>query len=160
MTTFQTKKDPLLRGVSPTPSKIPVRSKRRPPLPTVKPCAVDQENQDPRVRGLVGKNSSYKDSSTQLQCTAALNFCPLLLQRWEQKFSTQRPRVDSAGSRPKAIYQTEERLAESTQLRNPLGELRPSLKGQNVGPGPPPQTGICWGPRKQSPCLGGRMGWA
>ncbi|KAF6340692.1 trophinin associated protein [Rhinolophus ferrumequinum] len=112
MTTFQTKKDPLLRGVSPTPSKIPVRSKRRPPLPTVKPCALDQENQDPR--------------------------------RLEQKFSIQRPLVDSAGPRPKATHQTEksERLVGSTQLRNALGELRPSPRRQNVGPGPSPQTEV------------------
>ncbi|XP_036108825.1 tastin isoform X5 [Molossus molossus] len=112
MTTFQTKKDPLLRGVSPTPSKIPVSSKRRPPVPTVKPCTLDQENQDPK--------------------------------RLEQKFSIQHPLVDSAGPRPKATHQTEkpERLVGSTLLRNPLEELRPSPRGQNVGPGPPPQTEI------------------
>ncbi|XP_060051397.1 tastin isoform X2 [Erinaceus europaeus] len=54
MTTLQARKDPAPRGVSPTPSKIPVRSRRRPPLPTDKPCAPDQENQDPRekVHGL------------------------------------------------------------------------------------------------------------
>lgn len=64
MTTFQARKDPLLRGVSPTPSKIPVRSQRRPPLPTVKPSAVDQENQDPRVRGAWGsEDSSYKEAA-------------------------------------------------------------------------------------------------
>ncbi|XP_016056728.1 PREDICTED: tastin isoform X2 [Miniopterus natalensis] len=111
MATFQTKKDPLLRGVSPTPSKIPVRSRRRPPLPTVKPCSLDQENQDPK--------------------------------RLEQKFTIQRPLVDSAGQ-PKATHQTEksERLVGSTLLRNPLEQLRPSPKGQNVGPGPPSQTEI------------------
>nr|XP_058936587.1 tastin isoform X1 [Kogia breviceps] len=110
MTTLQATKDPLLRGVSPTPSKIPVRSQRRPPLPTVKPSALDQENQDPR--SLV------------------------------QKLSSQRHLVDSAGPRPKATHQTEqsERLVGSTQLRNPLEELRPSPGRQNVGPGPPPQT--------------------
>ncbi|KAI2565515.1 TROAP isoform 7 [Pan troglodytes] len=48
MTTRQATKDPLLRGVSPTPSKIPVRSQKRTPFPTVTSCAVDQENQDPR----------------------------------------------------------------------------------------------------------------
>ncbi|KAK2493067.1 hypothetical protein MC885_021560 [Smutsia gigantea] len=48
MATHQATKNPLLRGVSPTPSKIPVRSQRRPALPTVKPCSLDQENQDPR----------------------------------------------------------------------------------------------------------------
>uniref|UniRef100_A0A2K6UW26 Trophinin associated protein n=1 Tax=Saimiri boliviensis boliviensis TaxID=39432 RepID=A0A2K6UW26_SAIBB len=48
MTTLQATKDPLPRGVSPTPSKIPVRSQRRTPLPTVTSCALDQENQDPR----------------------------------------------------------------------------------------------------------------
>ncbi|NIG61111.1 Tastin [Pontoporia blainvillei] len=58
MTTLQATKDPLLRGVSPTPSKIPVRSQRRPPLPTVKPSALDQENQDPRK--LVQKLSSQR----------------------------------------------------------------------------------------------------
>ncbi|XP_060020943.1 tastin [Lagenorhynchus albirostris] len=110
MTTLQATKDPLLRGVSPTPSKIPVRSQRRPPLPTVKPSALDQENQDPR--------------------------------RLVQKLSSQRPLVDSAGPRPKATHQTEqlERLVGSTQLRNPLEELRPSPGRQNVGPRPPPQT--------------------
>lgn len=112
MTTSQTKKDPLLRGVSPTPSKIPVRSKRRPPLPTLKPCDLDRENQDPK--------------------------------RLEQKFSTQRPLVDSAGPRPKASHQTQksERLVGSTLLRKPLEELRPSPKEQSVGPGPPPQKEI------------------
>lgn len=112
MTTFQTKKDPLLRGVSPTPSKIPVRSKRRPPLPTREPCDLDRENQDPK--------------------------------RLEQKFSTQRPLVDSAGHRPKATHQTQksERLVGSTLLRKPLEELRPSPKEQSVGPGPPPQKEI------------------
>ncbi|XP_006916872.1 tastin isoform X2 [Pteropus alecto] len=112
MTTFQTKRDPLLRGVSPTPSKIPVRSKRGPPLPTVKACALDQENQDPKSL--------------------------------EQKFSIQRPLVDSAGPRPKATHQTEksERLVGSTKHRNPLEELRPSPRGQNVRPGPSPQTEV------------------
>ncbi|KAM9072804.1 tastin isoform 2-T2 [Megaptera novaeangliae] len=109
MTTLQATKDPLLRGVSPTPSKIPVRSQRRPPLPTLKPSALDQENQDPR--------------------------------RLVQKLSSQRPLVDSAGPRPKATRQTEqsERLVGSTQLRNPLEELRPSPGRQNVGPRPPLQ---------------------
>ncbi|XP_059790566.1 tastin [Balaenoptera ricei] len=109
MTTLQATKDPLLRGVSPTPSKIPVRSQRRPPLPTVKPSALDQENQDPR--------------------------------RLVQKLSSQRPLVDSAGPRPKATRQTEqsERLVGSTQLRNPLEELRPSPGRQNVGARPPLQ---------------------
>ncbi|XP_045443902.1 tastin isoform X3 [Pipistrellus kuhlii] len=112
MATFQTKKDPLLRGVSPTPSKIPVRSKRRPPLPSPKPCDLERENQDPK--------------------------------RLEQKSSTQRPLVDSAGHRPKATHQTQksERLVGSTVLRKPLEELRPSPKEQSVGPGPPPQKEI------------------
>lgn len=65
MATFQTKRDPLLRNVSPTPSKIPVRSKRCPPLPTVKACALDQENQDPKVRALVDEDSSYRKQHTQ-----------------------------------------------------------------------------------------------
>ncbi|XP_005655611.2 tastin isoform X4 [Sus scrofa] len=110
MTTLQATKDPLLRGVSPTPSKIPVRSQRRPPLPTVKPYALGQENQDPR--------------------------------RLVQKVSIQRPLVDSAGPRPKATRQTDpsEKLVGSTQLRNPLKELRPSPGGQNVDPRPPTQT--------------------
>ncbi|XP_060513718.1 tastin isoform X3 [Panthera onca] len=109
MTTLQATKDPLLRGVSPTPSKIPVRSQRRQPLPTVKPRILDQENQDPK--------------------------------RLVQKLSIQRP-VDSAGPTPKVTHQMEksERSLESTQLRNPLEELRPSPGGQNVGPRPPPQT--------------------
>ncbi|XP_040344181.1 tastin isoform X2 [Herpailurus yagouaroundi] len=109
MTTLQATKEPLLRGVSPTPSKIPVRSQRRQPLPTVKPRVLDQENQDPK--------------------------------RLVQKLSIQRS-VDSAGPRPKVTHQTEksERSLESTQLRNPLEELRPSPGGQNVGPRPPPQT--------------------
>uniref|UniRef100_A0A8C9L485 Trophinin associated protein n=1 Tax=Panthera tigris altaica TaxID=74533 RepID=A0A8C9L485_PANTA len=109
MTTLQATKDPFLRGVSPTPSKIPVRSQRRQPLPTVKPRILDQENQDPK--------------------------------RLVQKLSIQHP-VDSAGPTPKVTHQTEksERSLESTQLRNPLEELRPSPGGQNVGPRPPPQT--------------------
>ncbi|XP_069436955.1 tastin isoform X4 [Ovis canadensis] len=110
MATLQATKDPLLRGVSPTPSKIPIRSQRRPPLPTVKPSALDQENQDPKRLG--------------------------------QKLNIQRPLADSAGPRLKATRQTEqsEKLLGSTQLRNPLEELRPSHGGQNVGPRPPPQT--------------------
>uniref|UniRef100_A0A8D1P6A2 Tastin n=1 Tax=Sus scrofa TaxID=9823 RepID=A0A8D1P6A2_PIG len=110
MTPLQATKDPLLRGVSPTPSKIPVRSQRRPPLPTVKPYALGQENQDPR--------------------------------RLVQKVSIQRPLLDSAGPRPKATRQTDpsEKLVGSTQLRNPLKELRPSPGGQNVDPRPPTQT--------------------
>ncbi|XP_045866732.1 tastin [Meles meles] len=105
MTTLQATKDPVLRGVSPTPSKIPVRSQRRPPLPTVKPCALDQENQDP-------------------------------------KRLVQKPNLDSACPRPKVTHQTEksERSVGSTQLRNPLEELRPSPGGQNAGPRHPPQT--------------------
>ncbi|XP_045657087.1 tastin isoform X2 [Ursus americanus] len=105
MTTLQATKNPVLRGVSPTPSKIPVRSQRRPPLPTVKPCALDQENQDPK--------------------------------RLVQKLS-----LDSAGPGPKVTHQTEksERSVGSTQLQNPLEELRPSPGGQNVGPTCPPQT--------------------
>nr|XP_014705488.2 tastin isoform X1 [Equus asinus]XP_044612157.1 tastin isoform X1 [Equus asinus] len=110
MATLRARKDPLLPGVSPTPSKIPVRSQRRLPLPTVKSCAVDQENQDPR--------------------------------RLVQKLSIQHPLVDSAGLRLKATHQTEklERLVGSSQLRNPLEELKPSPGGQNVEAGPSTQT--------------------
>ncbi|XP_011791572.1 PREDICTED: tastin isoform X1 [Colobus angolensis palliatus] len=112
MTTRQATRDPLLRGVSPTPSKIPVRSQKRTPFPTVTSCALDQENQDPR--------------------------------KWLQKppLNIQRPLVDSAGSRPKAKHQAEtsQRLVGIPQPRNPLEELRPSPRGQNVGPGPPAQT--------------------
>lgn len=73
MTTLQATKDPLLRGVSPTPSKIPIRSQRRPPLPTVKPSALDQENQDPKVRGAWGsEDSSYKEAAMHLN--AELSF--------------------------------------------------------------------------------------
>uniref|UniRef100_A0A8C8XFA9 Trophinin associated protein n=2 Tax=Panthera TaxID=9688 RepID=A0A8C8XFA9_PANLE len=119
MTTLQATKDPFLRGVSPTPSKIPVRSQRRQPLPTVKPRILDQENQDPK--------------------------------RLVQKLSIQHP-VDSAGPTPKVTHQTEksERSLESTQLRNPLEELRPSPGGQNVGPRPPPQTVLEPAPGKLS----------
>ncbi|XP_005406754.1 PREDICTED: tastin isoform X2 [Chinchilla lanigera] len=112
MTTIQDSKDPLLRGVSPTPSKIPVRSQRRPPFLAVKPSAEDQENQDPG--SLVQK----------------------------PQLSTQRTLVDSAGPRSKATHQTEksQKSMAITQLRNPLEELRPSPGGQNAGLGPPPQT--------------------
>ncbi|XP_012296896.2 tastin isoform X2 [Aotus nancymaae] len=112
MTTLQATKDPLLRGVSPTPSKIPVRSQRRTPLPTVTSCTLDQENQDPR---------------------RWVQKPPLNIQH---------PHVDSAGPRPKARHQAEtsQRLVGTTQHRNPLEELRPSPGGQNVGPGPPAQT--------------------
>ncbi|PNJ25852.1 tastin isoform X4 [Pongo pygmaeus] len=120
MTTRQATKDPLLRGVSPTPSKIPVRSQKRTPFPTVTSCALDQENQDPR--------------------------------RWVQKppLNIQRPLVDSAGPRPKARHQAEtsQRLVGITQPRNPLAELRPSPRGQNVGPGPPAQTVLVPAPGK------------
>ncbi|XP_023066982.1 tastin isoform X2 [Piliocolobus tephrosceles] len=112
MTTRQATRDPLLRGVSPTPSKIPVRSQKRTPFPTVTSCALDQENQDPR--------------------------------KWLQKppLNIQRPLVDSAGPRLKAKHQAEtsQRLVGIPQPRNPLEELRPSPRGQNVGPGPPAQT--------------------
>ncbi|XP_032150322.1 tastin isoform X2 [Sapajus apella] len=112
MTTLQATKDPLLRGVSPTPSKIPVRSQRRMPLPTVTSCALDQENQDPR---------------------RWVQKPPLNIQHHH---------VDSAGPRPKARHQAEtsQRLVGTTQHRNPLEELRPSPGGQNVGPEPPAQT--------------------
>lgn len=77
MTTLQAPKDPLLRGVSPTPSKIPVRSQRRPPLPTVKPSALDQENQDPKVRGAWGnEDSSYKEAAMHLNAELSF-FSPL-----------------------------------------------------------------------------------
>ncbi|XP_053413254.1 tastin isoform X2 [Nycticebus coucang] len=111
MTTVQATKDPLLKGVPPTPSKIPVLSQRRPPFPMVKPCAVDQENQDP-------KKWMQKPN-----------------------LSIQRPLLDSAGPRPKTTHQTDtsQRLVGITELRNPLEELRPNPGGQNVGPGPPPQ---------------------
>ncbi|XP_020025050.1 tastin isoform X2 [Castor canadensis] len=112
MTTLQATKDPLLRGVSPTPSKIPVRSQRRPPFPTVKQDSLDQENQDPRR--LVHK----------------------------PPFNIQRPLVDSASPKSKTTHQIEksQRLVGITQFRNPLEELRPSPGGLNVGPGPPCQT--------------------
>uniref|UniRef100_A0A8C5P056 Trophinin associated protein n=1 Tax=Jaculus jaculus TaxID=51337 RepID=A0A8C5P056_JACJA len=112
MTTFQATKDSLLRGVTPTPSKIPVRTQRCPDNPTIKPYPPDQENQDPRR--LVQKP-------------------PL---------STSRSLVDAAGSRRKALHQTEksQRLMGVTQLRNPLEELKPSPGEQNVQYGPPPQT--------------------
>ncbi|XP_008072261.1 tastin [Carlito syrichta] len=109
--TLQTTKDPRFRGVSPTPSKIPVR-KKCPPLPTVKPCALDQENQDP---------------------TRWVQKPPP---------SIQRPLVDTAGPKLKATHQTEtsQKLVGIAQLRNPLEELRPSPGSQNMGPGPPTQT--------------------
>ncbi|XP_065788200.1 tastin isoform X4 [Muntiacus reevesi] len=110
MTTFQATKDPLLRGVSPTPSKIPVRSQRRPPLPTVKPSAVDQENQDPRRLG----------QKLSIQRPLADSAGPRLKATCQTEQS--------------------EKLVGSPQLRNPLEELRPSHGGQNVGPRPPPQT--------------------
>ncbi|XP_066110908.1 tastin isoform X2 [Saccopteryx bilineata] len=112
MTTVQTKKDPLLRGISPTPSKIPVRSKRRPPLPTVKPCALDQENQDPkRLEQKFSIQNPLVDSAGP------------------------RPRATHQTEKSG-------RLVGSTPLRNPLEELRPSPGGQNVGPGPPPRTEV------------------
>ncbi|XP_007936037.1 tastin [Orycteropus afer afer] len=113
MTTLQATKDPLLWDVSPTPSKIPLRSQRRPPLPTSKPCALDQKNQDPKR----------------------------LVQK--PPFRVKHPLVDPAGTKPKATHQTEksERLVGSTQLRSPLKELRLSPGGQNVQPEPPFLTG-------------------
>ncbi|KAB0357339.1 hypothetical protein FD754_001495 [Muntiacus muntjak] len=110
MTSFQATKDPLIRGVSPTPSKIPVRSQRRPPLPTVKPSAVDQENQDPRRLG----------QKLSIQRPLADSAGPRLKATCQTEQS--------------------EKLVGSPQLRNPLEELRPSHGGQNVGPRPPPQT--------------------
>ncbi|XP_040092943.1 tastin-like isoform X2 [Oryx dammah] len=110
MTTLQATKDPLLRGVSPTPSKIPVRSQRRPPLPTVKPSALDQENQDPKRLG----------QKLNIQRPLADSAGPRLKATRQTEQS--------------------EKLVGSTQLRSPLEELRPSHGGQNVGPRPPPQT--------------------
>lgn len=68
MTTLHASKDPLPRGVSPTPSKIPVRCQRRPPFPTVRACAPDQENQDPRVRGAPGVNLVVTRNRSLQQC--------------------------------------------------------------------------------------------
>ncbi|XP_010621919.1 tastin isoform X2 [Fukomys damarensis] len=112
MTTIQATEDPLLRGVSPTPSKIPVRCKRRPPFPTVKSSTQDQENQDPR--SLVQK----------------------------PPISIQHTLVDSEGTRSKGMQRTEksQKWTATTQLRNPLEELRPSPVAQNVGLRPPPPT--------------------
>ncbi|XP_045143246.1 tastin isoform X2 [Echinops telfairi] len=110
MTTVQASTDLPLRGVSPTPSKIPVRSQRRTPLLRGKPCALNQENQDPKRR---------------------MQKPPLSLQH---------PLAGPAGPKPKATSQTEksERWVKSAQLRNPLEELKLSPEGRNVGPGPPP----------------------
>ncbi|XP_058529370.1 tastin isoform X2 [Ochotona princeps] len=113
MTTLHASKDPLPRGVSPTPSKIPVRCQRRPPFPTVKARAPDQENQDPR--GAMQK--------------------PLLtLQRPLQR--------DSPGPRLKAKQQTKKAQCSEgiTPARTTLEELRPDTGRQNVGPGLPPHT--------------------
>ncbi|KAL0611590.1 Tastin [Plecturocebus cupreus] len=110
MTTLQASKDPLLRGVSPTPSKIPVRSQRRTPLPTVK--ALDQENQDPR---------------------RWVQKPPLNIQHPHVDSAGPRPKARHQA-------ETSQRLVGTTQPRNPLEELRPSPGGQNVGPGPPAQT--------------------
>ncbi|KAG8509163.1 Tastin [Galemys pyrenaicus] len=110
MTSLQARKDSVHRGVSPTPSKIPVRPRRRPPLPAVKPSAVEQENQDPRR--LVQKFSSQRPLRDSAD-----------------------PKPKATHQTEKS-----ERLVGSPQHRNPLGELRPSPGGQSVGPGPPPQT--------------------
>ncbi|XP_054552571.1 tastin [Talpa occidentalis] len=110
MTSLQARKDSAPRGGSPTPSKIPVRPHRRPPLSAVKPGAVDQENQDPRrpVRKLSSQHF-LRDAAD--------------------------PRPKATHQTEKS-----ERLGASTQHRNPLEELRPSPGGQSVGPGPAPQT--------------------
>ncbi|XP_051016284.1 tastin [Acomys russatus] len=102
MTTLQTRKDPHLRGVSPTPSKIPVLSQRCPDSPSVKSCPLDQENQDPR--------------------------------RLAQKppLGTQHLPIDTAGLRPKTLHQTEKsQKLGTTQIRNPLGEIKPRSGGSN-----------------------------
>ncbi|CAH6791446.1 Troap [Phodopus roborovskii] len=111
MTTLHTRKDPLLRGVSPTPSKIPVLSQRCPDFSSVKSCSLDQENQDPRR----------------------------LAQK--PPLSTQRPLSNSAGPRSKTLHHTEKtQKLGITQLRNPLEELQPSCGGPNVELVPPTQT--------------------
>ncbi|XP_038198108.1 tastin [Arvicola amphibius] len=111
MTTLHTRKDPLLRGISPTPSKIPILSQRCSEFSSVKPCSLDQENQDPRVRAQ------------------------------KPPLSTQSPLIDSAGLKLKTLHQKEksQRLG-STQLRNPLEELKPSSGRPNVGLVSQPQT--------------------
>ncbi|GAB1299818.1 Tastin [Apodemus speciosus] len=111
MTTLQTSKDPHLRGVSPNPSKIPVLSQRCPDFSSIKTRSLDQENQDPR--------------------------------RPAQKppLSTQRPLTDTAGLRSKTLNQTEKsQRLRTIQLRNPLGELKPSSGESNVGLVTHPQT--------------------
>ncbi|XP_055976262.1 tastin isoform X1 [Sorex fumeus] len=110
MTTLPPKRDLVRRGVSPTPSKIPVSSRRRPPPPTDKPGALDQENQDPKR--LVRKLSTQR---------------PL--------HDSADPRPKALHEAKKS-----ERLVGSPQFRNPLEELKPSPGGQNVGPRPRLQT--------------------
>ncbi|KAH0510688.1 Tastin [Microtus ochrogaster] len=107
MTTLHTRKNPLLRGVAPTPSKIPILSQRCSEFSSVKSCSLDQENQDPRKPPL----------------------------------STQSPLIDSSGLKSKTLHQKEksQRLG-STQLRNPLEELKPSSGRPNVGLVSQPQT--------------------
>ncbi|CAO2600931.1 Troap [Lemmus lemmus] len=107
MTALHTRKDPLPRGVSPTPSKIPILSQRCSEFSSVKSCSLDQENQDPRKPPL----------------------------------STQRPLIDSAGLKSKTLHQKEKsQRSGSTQLRNPLEELKPSSERSNVGLVSQPQT--------------------
>ncbi|XP_008254639.1 tastin isoform X1 [Oryctolagus cuniculus] len=112
MSTLQAAKETFPRGVSPTPSKIPVRSQRRPPFPTVRSCAPDQENQDPR--GLVQRP-------------------PLGIQG---------PLVDAAGSKLKGTQPTERSQGSEgvSPFWITLEELRPNSGRENVGPGPPPRT--------------------
>ncbi|XP_005353991.1 LOW QUALITY PROTEIN: tastin [Microtus ochrogaster] len=115
MTTLHTRKNPLLRGVAPTPSKIPILSQRCSEFSSVKSCSLDQENQDPRF------------------------FCSPSPQK--PPLSTQSPLIDSSGLKSKTLHQKEksQRLG-STQLRNPLEELKPSSGRPNVGLVSQPQT--------------------
>lgn len=145
MTTLHTRKDPLLRGVSPTPSKIPILSQRCSEFPSVKPCSLDQENQDPRVRGAWVKRvrrwrqltlAMHPSTESQFFCSPSPQKPPL---------STQRPLIDSAGLKSKTLHQKEKsQRVGSTQLRNPLEELKPSSGRSNVGLVSQPQKGTCW----------------
>lgn len=162
MTTSQSKKDPLLRGVTPTPSKIPVRSKRRPPLPSGKPCALDQENQDPRVRGAwwVKTVATTRQHIPSMHCNAELFVLPSP-RDWSRSsvFNVPWLTQQAPGRKPHIKQRNQKDCWGAPSSGTPCGSSGLALGDKMWGLGPLP-TQVPVGGLEHSSWLGGRMGWA